>query len=35
MVLNGLQVWAMVRQASSVMKKVTGGNMCNMDILAW
>lgn len=30
-----VQVWAMVAQASGVMKSATGGNLCNMDILAW
>jgi hypothetical protein len=25
----------MVQQASAVMKSATGGNACNMDILAW
>lgn len=30
-----LQVWAMVQQASAVMQVATGGNLCNMDILAW
>jgi hypothetical protein len=30
-----VQVWVMVQQASAVMKKATGGNLCNMDILAW
>jgi hypothetical protein len=30
-----VQVWAMVQQASAVMKSATGGNACNMDILAW
>jgi hypothetical protein len=29
------QVWAMVQQASAVSAAATGGNACNMDILAW
>lgn len=29
------EVWASIKQAELLMGKATGGNACNMDILAW
>lgn len=29
------EVWAIIQQASALMRDATGGNACNMDILAW
>eukprot|EP00878_Enallax_costatus_P043510 GHUV01051521.1.p1 GENE.GHUV01051521.1~~GHUV01051521.1.p1 ORF type:complete len:143 (+),score=25.71 GHUV01051521.1:156-584(+) len=29
------EVWSLIKQAGVMMDKATGGNACNMDILAW
>jgi hypothetical protein len=29
------EVWALIQQASKMMRKASGGNTCNMDILCW
>lgn len=29
------EVWALIHRASRLMASASGGNQCNMDILAW